>query len=128
MSDEKEVEIMLCHVTHKLLRHGLDMEKGYDECGRKAIYFACEHGFMDLVKNFLDHHREVGTISINCMIRTERENQNTTAFHVAHQLEHFVPIVKILLQYGANINSTNIGGNTILHYIMQYDSHATSQD
>jgi ankyrin repeat protein len=45
----------------------------------------------------------------------------TTALHVIrHNSEHFVPMVQILVDYGANINIQNSKGNTILHDILSY--------
>jgi ankyrin repeat protein len=94
--------------------HGTDINKEYDNnTGWKAIH-----------RLLLENRHLTSTMTLECMIQLTRQcfAAQTTAFHkVACIDEHFKSIVMMLVQYGANINSLDDHGNTILHVIV--DSH-----
>jgi ankyrin repeat protein len=105
---------------------------GYGCClhkaGYKAIHKACQKGDTTLVQMLLEAHNMMkNDIPMDRIIRSkivDKDKYQTTAFHVmCHYNNHgqlihndqFIPIVKLLLQYNANVNAQDSKGSTILH-------------
>jgi ankyrin repeat protein len=126
-NNNEAFQSIVCSMTSSLLLHGADVDKGFDAItGLKAIHYACYTGYTPLVQLLLENHRNTGTTTIDCMIRSIKKtrygNSNTTtAFHeITEDVEQFIPIAKMLVKYGATINSQDDYGNTILHIIVSY--------
>jgi ankyrin repeat protein len=119
----KSSPFIVCNLSTLLLRHGADIDKGYDiKDGWKAIHYACLTGNILLVQLLLEHHCCTNhNTSINQMIQTECTDEvhgQDTAFHVISRFtDAFIPIVKLLLQYGTDINSHGKNGKTIFHEV-----------
>jgi Ankyrin repeats (many copies) len=104
-----------------LLRHGAKTEKGYClENGWKPLHYVCDTGNVRLVQLFLDLNcRTNHRVPIRHVIRSKRnrnDGHRTTAFHVVDvNKDHFLPVVKVLTEFGGDINCLDCQGIPILH-------------
>jgi Ankyrin repeat len=82
---------------------------------------ACYEGNINLVHLLLENHRHhCNHILFDQIIQTDdKEGPQGTALHaVCDGTENFISIVKMLVNYGADINILNGHGNTVLHTIL----------
>jgi Ankyrin repeats (many copies) len=115
------------NIVKFLLDCGADVETGYGYNGYKAIHVACNFFNTSLVQFLLEGHKvKNNNVPIDHIIQSEK--YQTTTFHVInHFHERFIPIVKLLLQYDANINIQDGEGNTILHQVVSMGDHRSEQ-
>jgi methionyl-tRNA formyltransferase len=69
------------------------------------FWTACERGDLDTVKKLIGEIREI-----------DRANDRGWSAIIMAAFHHHQEVVQLLLQYGANINSTNANGTTVFMY------------
>lgn len=88
----------------QLLNQGVDPEVE-NEDGKKPLFHACELGYHEATRPLLEAGADVESIHL----RT-----HSTALHITVELD-WLELTELLLQYGANPDTSNLHGTTALH-------------
>uniref|UniRef100_A0ABD2VXJ3 Uncharacterized protein n=1 Tax=Trichogramma kaykai TaxID=54128 RepID=A0ABD2VXJ3_9HYME len=83
-----------------------------DDSGLSHFHVACQSGYEDIVKKFLEFLQDV-----NCLV----QKTGDSPLHLALAKDE-IEVIKLLLRNGANPNVINLEGLTLLHIIcVRYD-------
>ena len=96
----------------KFLKNGGDVNL-LGEYDSTPLHYACREGHIEIVKLLLKSGADVN-----------RKNRYSTIYPIfdvlaSSKVKEFFPIVKLLIDYGANIDVVDSFGNTILHYAVE---------
>jgi hypothetical protein len=105
-NDQEEFQNVLYNLCIFLLRHGADTDIGHERenCSWKVIHFACSMGNMPLLQALLDQCLS-STIPIDRRIFAVTSFTSESAISAALGKVHFLATIKMLVEYGVDINS-----------------------
>ncbi|XP_069690774.1 uncharacterized protein [Periplaneta americana] len=112
------------HVAKCLLQHGANVNE-VDVSGQTPLHLAAKQGYLDIVDYLLTYKVEDNDANNSGCTARNVSAQQTVDIDICDKLSHtslhkaayygHLPVVKCLLQHGANVNAVDILGQTPLH-------------